>query len=96
MTEIYGNGKRFSNTFRFIDDFKVSNGDRLDLDMKIKYKKVSISLYDKRDKFLFYIVRKSYLCSNIPLKVFYLALGTKILRIIRTTNKCHEFRTCSC
>ena len=93
---MYGNGKRFSNTFRFIDDFKVSNDDRLDLDMKIKYKKVSISLYDKRDKFLFYIVRKSYLCSNIPLKIFYLVLRTKILGIVRTTNKCHEFRTSSC
>ena len=103
MTKVYGNGKRFSNTFRFIDDFKVLNSDRvevrfmeiyspemeikkennksvLDLDLKIKDKKVSISLYDKRDNFLFYIVREPYLCSNIPLKIFYLALGTKIYK----------------
>lgn len=59
---------------------KENNKSVLDLDLKIKDKKVSISLYDKRDNFLFYIVREPYLCSNIPLKIFYLALGTEIYK----------------
>ena len=37
MTKIYGNGKRFSNTFRFIDDFKVLNSDRVEVRFKEIY-----------------------------------------------------------
>ena len=53
-------------------------GSVLDLGIKIRNDRFYISLYDKRDDFSFYIVRMSYLCSNIPSKIFYSAFGAEI------------------
>ena len=63
--------------------------------IKIRDKSFSISLYDKQNDFPFSIVRMSYLCSNIPTKIFYSVFGAAILRIARTTSTCNEFRTSS-
>ena len=40
------------------------------LNINIRDNRFSIILYDKRDDFIFFVVRKSYLRSNFPSNVF--------------------------
>ena len=50
-----------------------------DLDIKIYYKRFSVSFYDKRDYFSCSIVRMTYLSSNMPSKLFRAPLGAEII-----------------
>ena len=63
----------------------------LDLDIKLKNKEFSISLFDKRDGFPFTIVRMPYNNSNMPSKIFYSSVGAEILRIGRATSHTTDF-----
>ena len=40
---------------------------------------------------MFFIVRVKYLSSNIPIKIFYVALKTKSFRIARTTTETENY-----
>ena len=60
--------------------------------MKTVNEKVSLSLYDVWDTFLFFVVRMPYLCSNIPRKTFYDSLGAEILKIVRVTADLEKFK----
>ena len=70
------------------------NGDHatfLDLDITIKDKIFIFKLFDKRDKFPFFIVRMPHLSSNIPSSVFYGSVFSEFLRIARCTLLLTDF-----
>ena len=85
----------------FVDNFKdiylkelelklehqSSHAPFLDLDIGIKDGAFVYKLFDKRDAFSFEIVRMSFIDSNIPSNIFYGAIFSEILRIIRCTLK---------
>ena len=48
-------------------------------------------LFDKRDKFPFFIVRMPYLSSNIPSPIFYVLIFPEFLRIARCTLRLTDF-----
>ena len=58
------------------------------------FKSFPIRLYDKRDDFLFSIVRMNY-CSYIHSKIFYSAFRGETLRIARTKSACLKYSTSS-
>ena len=55
----------------------------LDLDITIKDNIFSYKLFDKRDKFSFFIVRMPHLSSNIHSSVFYGLFYSELLQIAR-------------
>ena len=63
----------------------------LDLDITIIDDIFVYKLFDKRDKFPFFIVRMPHLCSNIPSSVFYGATFSELLRIARCTLRLCDF-----
>ena len=69
----------------------TSNVTFLDLNMETDGVKFATSLYDKRNAFLFSIVRMSFLCSNIPSRMFYFLFGAEILRTARVSTTCESF-----
>ena len=83
----------FGNSFKTIYpqelELKVEHkGDHatfLDLDITIKDGIFVYKLFDKRDAFPFSIVRMPHRESNIPSNVFYGAIFSEILRIVRCT-----------
>ena len=64
----------------------------LDLDIEIKDDMFVYKLFDKRDAFSFEIVRMPFICSNIPSNIFYSAIFSEILRIIRCTLKFEDLK----
>ena len=64
-----------------------SNAKFLDLDIEIKDGVFVYKLFDKRDAFSFEIVRMTFIDSNIPTNIFYGAIFSEILRIIKCTLK---------
>ena len=58
----------------------------LDLNIKIKNGKFHFGLFDKRDSFLFSIVRMPDKSSNVPCSIVYSAIGAKSLRISRASK----------
>ena len=58
----------------------------LDLDINIKDRKFETEIYDKREAFLFSVVRMPYWDSNMPSRIFYEAGGSEILHVSRTTS----------
>ena len=67
------------------------SGTFLNLDIWVEEGRFVYKLYDKRDAFPFSIVRMSYLCSNIPRKIFCSALVGEFLRIARATLRVSDF-----
>ena len=65
----------------------------LDLDLKIKDKKFSTSVYDKRDSFDFFIVNFPHLDSNIPSKPAYGVYISQLVRIGRICDSYNSFHT---
>ena len=63
----------------------------LDLDITIKANIFVYKLFDKRDKFLFFIVRMPHLGSNIPSSVFNGSIFSEFLRIARCTLLLNDF-----
>ena len=63
----------------------------LDLDITIQNGIFVYKLFDKRDKFPFFIVRMPHLSSNIPSSVFYGAIFSEFLRIARCTLLLSDF-----
>ena len=63
----------------------------LDLDIKIEDGIFVYKLFDKRDKFPFFIVRMPHVQSNIPATIFYGSIFSEFLRIARCTLKLHDF-----
>lgn len=63
----------------------------LDLDITIEDGMFVYKLYDKRDKFPFFIVRMPHLSSNIPQYVFYGATFSELLRIGRCSMRFDDF-----
>ena len=61
---VLNKGNRDDNTTSF-----------LDLYLQVKHDKIVTTLFDKRDEFSFSIIRLTYLCSNIPQKMFYSSIG---------------------
>ena len=59
----------------------------LELGLAINDDRVTSKLYDKRDAFKFSVVRLPYICSNIPLKMYYATIGAEILRIGKATSE---------
>ena len=66
----------------------------LDLSLKVKDGDIETSMFDKRDKFPFAIVRLPYLISNIPKKMFYSAIGAEFLRICRVSSDINHAKGC--
>ena len=64
-------------------------GSILDLGIKIRDDRFSISLYDKQDDFPFSIVRIPSLCSNVPSMIFYSVFRAEILTIAGTFLSIH-------
>ena len=64
----------------------------LDMDIKIIDNKFVTKLYDKRDSYVFEIVRLPHKCSNIPSKMFYNTIGAETLRICRATTDYASFK----
>ena len=66
----------------------------LDLDMTNDNNIFVYKLFDKWDKFLFFIIRMPYLFSNIPLSILYGSIFSEFLRIalgtLRLTNCVHK------
>ena len=88
----------FINTPPFIyihwtqkENIDYSVGSFLDLGIKIVPEKFNSRLYDKRDDFLFSIVRMQHLTSHVPTKMFYSVSGARILWRTSTTSKCETF-----
>ena len=50
-----------------------------------------MKLFDKRDNFLFSIVRMPFSDSNIPSTMFYSSIGAEILRISRVSSAEEQF-----
>ena len=65
----------------------------LDLNIKIKDEKFHFGLFDKRDSFLFSIVRMPDKSSNVPSSTVYSAIGAESLRIARASNNPESFST---
>ena len=63
----------------------------LDLHIEIKDNKFIYKLFDKRDKFPFFIVRLPQLNSNIPSTIFYGSIMSEFLRIARCTLNIEDF-----
>ena len=63
----------------------------LDLSIEIVDNHFIYKLYDKRDGFVFHIVRFPYKCSNIPSKMFYNTISAEILRICRASLSHKDF-----
>ena len=57
----------------------------------IKDNEFVYKLFDKRDKFPFFIVRMPYLSSNIPSSLFYGSIFSDFLRIVRCTLRLTDF-----
>ena len=64
----------------------------LDLNIIVKHTKFETDVYDKRDAFPFFIVRMPYRDSNIPARMFYEAVTSEILRIVRTKSSKEMFQ----
>ena len=56
------------------------------LNIRIKDEKFNFGLFDKRDSFLFSIVRMPDKSSNVPCSIIYSAVGAKSLRISRASK----------
>ena len=65
----------------------------LDLKIDIVNSQFHTSLYDKRDKFNFHIVRMPNKKSNLPQKMFLNTINAEILRICRVTNNFEDFKS---
>ena len=63
----------------------------LDLDITIKANIFVYKLFDKRDKFPFFIVRMPHLGSNIQSSVFYGSIFSEFLRIAHSTLLLNDF-----
>ena len=65
----------------------------LDLNIKIKDKKLHFGLFDKRDSFPFSIVRIPVMSSNVLFNIVYSAIGAESMRIARASNNPDSFST---
>ena len=63
--------------------------------MKVSGREFSTNLFDKRDNFLFPILRMPHLSSTIPSKIFYTSVEAEICRIARITTTSDAFRLSS-
>ena len=57
----------------------------LDIDLKMKEKKISTKLFDTRDSFSLEIVSMLFFSSNIPSKILFF-FGSEILLLVRNTS----------
>ena len=88
MTVLHDGGESSEGEWRMISTKKVL--------FKIwVLKLVIIGFHEPRDNFPFPTVRMPHLCRNIPSKIFYFTFGVEILRVARTTSKCHKVRNLS-
>ena len=63
----------------------------MDLNIKIKDCKFNLGLFDKRDSFLFPIVRMPDMSSNVLSSIVYSAIGVESLRTVGASNKPESF-----
>ena len=92
-------GNEFGNSFKCIYPKELetklehsgTHATFLDLDIKIENGIFVYKLFDKRDKFPFFIVRMPHLQSNIPATIFYGSVFSEFLRIARCTLKLEDF-----
>ena len=63
----------------------------LDLNIKIKDGKFHFGLFDKRDSFLFSIVRMPDMSTNVPSSIVYSAIGAESLINARASNNPESF-----
>ena len=59
----------------------------MDLSTEVHDRKFTTELFDKRHPFTFYINRIPYLQSNVSSNIFYVSIGSEILRIDRTITE---------
>ena len=64
-----------------------------DLNIKIKDGKFHFGLFDKRDSFLFSIVRTPDKSKNVPSSIVYSAIGAESMRIASASNNPESFST---
>ena len=95
-------GREFENNFSKIypEELQLSNENTdkheasyLDLDIKIKDEMFHSGLFDKRDSFLFSIVRMTDNSSIIPSSIVCSAISAESLRIARANNNLESFTT---
>ena len=88
-------GRSFRNIYPPSLELKVEhNGSHatfLDLEINIVDGIFVYKLYDKRDDFPFFIIRRPYLCSDIPEYIFYGTFLSEFLRISRCTLLFEDF-----
>lgn len=64
----------------------------LGLEINIKYREFETELNGKRDAFPFCIARMPYQDSNVPIRIFYAAVGSESLRLARKTSSQERFQ----
>ena len=92
LHEVNG-GNEFSNLFKniYFEELELElkhqgpHATFLDFDITIKDNVFIYKLFDKRDKFLLFIVRMPPLSSNIPSSIFYCSFYSELFRIARCT-----------
>ena len=72
-------------------ELKVDHATLLEIDISVVDGKFVYKLFDKRDKFPFFIVRMPHLSSNIPSSIFYGSSFSEILRIARCSSLVDDF-----
>ena len=65
----------------------------LDLWIEVHGRNFTLTLFNKRDAFLFYIKQISCLGSSIPSKNFYVSVSSEILRFVRTKTDLNHLVT---
>ena len=92
---MYGISKPFKRIYPGELELKLEHSGThatfLDLDIKVEGEIFVYKLFDKRDKFPFFIVRMPQFESNIPSKIFYDSIFSELLRIARCTLKLEHF-----
>ena len=74
--------ERNFNCFKRKLEHQAEHATFLDLDMAVEDNIFVYKLFDKKDKFPFFIVRMPYLSSNIPSSIFYGSIVSEFLRIV--------------
>ena len=85
------NAQTYPKDLELKQEHQVTHASLVNLDINLVDWKFVDKLYDKRDSFPFFIVRKSHIDSNIPNNIFYSAFSGETFRIGRSTRHFSDF-----
>ena len=82
---------KYPKELKLKDEHQENHATFLNLDITIKDGTFICKLFDKRDSFLFSVVRMPHIASNIPQNIFQLAVKGEFLKIARSTLCLRDF-----